>query len=916
MKKPYKLLVSALILLVALALGGCRSSDYKTAKELMSEGKYAEAAELFGALGDYGDASDLAAECGNEIDYAAAAELFEKGDYEKAYAAYAALGSFCDAEDKAVASKREADYAEAVKKMDSGDYAEALALFEGTEGLRDAAERAQTCRREISCAEAEKLFDAGDYSGARELYEALGDFRDAAERVGACDSELAYAAAAELFEKGDYEKAYAAYAALGSFRDAEEKAAASKREVDYAEAVKKMDGGDYAEALALFEGTEGLRDAAQRAQICRREISYAEAEKLLKAGDYSGARELYEALGAFRDAAKRAAECAKELDYAAAAELFEKGDYEKAYAAFDALSSFRDAAEKAAEAKREVDYVKAVEKMESGDYAGALELLEETEGLYDTADRLETCRSEVDYADALEKMDGGDYAGALELLTSLGDFRDAAEKAEICSNETIYAEAVKLMNSGDYGAAYEKFLELCTTETVSLKELYPEEYEEFYEMFLEFGMSEEEIAEELELLFGDVSWPVDTLTGYRDSGELARQCRLEKDYADAQAAYDKKDYDTAYTKFSSLGDFRDAKTKAAECYDKTAGAKLRAAALGDDSVFDRMDAIIQLEFSDPATAAKGAYKLIGEYNGADEDWEIYGGMYLSDMLELCDEQGYADCYELFAKRALATVKFDAEKFYSPGLSTVVVTAAASERMLKNLLPALVNTGCLAGMASWDNPLYHNKMAILEDICGTYVERNSRNTLTALKTARSVIAPLYGQLVESDYYLEPRYALVDDTFHTVTARYGGTVPNFSGTTSVGSTAGKYIILSRDMNYNGSTTPSAWEIDYGMMFALEPDNIPTDPGEADFIVTIENTWTKGGMLYAGERSLQEYGVTSVMNLYTADGKLVANLGSDRAGTTVAFTSPNATSYYTPPERSRLARLLMHNWFGIYN
>jgi hypothetical protein len=102
----------------------------------------------------------------------------------------------------------------------------------------------------------------------------------------------------------------------------------------------------------------------------------------------------------------------------------------------------------------------------------------------------------------------------------------------------------------------------------------------------------------------------------------------------------------------------------------------------------------------------------------------------------------------------------------------------------------------------------------------------------------------------------------------------------------------------------------------MFALEPENIPAKTSDADFIVTVENTWSKGEKLYNGDKSLQSYNVTSEVKLYTADGKLIRNLGSAFNSSSFVMAYENATVYYTEPDRAGAAKKLMQGWFGYYN
>ncbi|NLZ36500.1 MAG: hypothetical protein GX897_03365 [Clostridiales bacterium] len=682
---------------------------------------------------------------------------------------------------------------------------------------------------------AKELMSAGEYKEAITVLFVLGEYKDAPALIAECENEIAYSEAGALLVRDDYENALAAFTALGNFRDSADKAAEAKRELDYIAAVGYMDNGSYEEALELLQTTEGLYDTAERITLCQNEINYVEAAKLFDSGDYPGALKLFSPLGDFRDA----------------------------------------------------------------------------------KDKAKTCENEIAYSDGVKLMNDGDYSAARDKFVSLGDFRDAEDKAQTCENEIVYAEGIKLMDSGDFATAYEKFRSLCVTDETSAKQ-YPDEYNQMLAELREIGMDEGEIQAILYNMFGEtlLGNSEEVLKGYRDSGELAKKCKLEMIYADASAAYNKKDYETAYPLFAQLGSFRDSEKKAAECYDLTIGAELRATALGDGDIYDRANAIKQLADTDPKTAAKGAYKLIGEFNGADEKWDAFYVLRFDRLLELCDKQGYKDCYDLFAKRALETVKYDADKYYTPGLTSVMNTAGASKLMLDKLLPVLVSSGCIKKFASTDESIYYSTVQILSEICRYFIDNNDYDTLSSLLTARTAVKGLYNSFADPNYYLTPRYALSDETVYGMTESYDGSVPAFSGTASVNTTTGKYIVITRDMNKNGRTTPSSWQIDYGIMFALEPENIPAKTSDADFIVTVENTWSKGDKLYSGDKSLQSYNVTSEVKLYTAEGKLIRNLGSAFNSTSFVMAYENATVYYTEPDRAGAAQKLMHGWFGYYN
>lgn len=71
MKNIKKVLAAVLMIAVMFSITGCNSSDYKKAAQLMADGDYAAASEMFKALGDYEDSADQAKECDYQIAKAA-----------------------------------------------------------------------------------------------------------------------------------------------------------------------------------------------------------------------------------------------------------------------------------------------------------------------------------------------------------------------------------------------------------------------------------------------------------------------------------------------------------------------------------------------------------------------------------------------------------------------------------------------------------------------------------------------------------------------------------------------------------------------------------------------------------------------------------------------------------------------------
>jgi len=93
--------LTALLLVAALvfSLTGCSIIDYKKAVKAMEAGSYAEASEMFKALGDYKDSAEKAKEC----DYEVASAQLADGDYLAAREGFRALGDYSDSAAKALA---------------------------------------------------------------------------------------------------------------------------------------------------------------------------------------------------------------------------------------------------------------------------------------------------------------------------------------------------------------------------------------------------------------------------------------------------------------------------------------------------------------------------------------------------------------------------------------------------------------------------------------------------------------------------------------------------------------------------------------------------------------------------------------------------------------------------------------------
>lgn len=128
MKKTIALI---LVLLLALSLTGCKSSDYKEAMSYYADGKYEAACELFKKLGNYEDSIEMVNRC---------------------------------------------IYAMAEEKLETKQYSEAADLFESLGDYEDSSEMVKECNYQL----AHLLIAAKEYDKAREIFGELGDYQDSA----------------------------------------------------------------------------------------------------------------------------------------------------------------------------------------------------------------------------------------------------------------------------------------------------------------------------------------------------------------------------------------------------------------------------------------------------------------------------------------------------------------------------------------------------------------------------------------------------------------------------------------------------------------------------------------------------------------------------------------------------------------
>ena len=203
--------------------------------------------------------------------YMQAQNLLSQGGYEKAAELFDGLGSYEE-------SPRLRMYASAILCGEAGDCAAAVSAFETLGDFRDSGLLAMYYQaRGLQAGIAQ---DPANGIAAIEKYEALTLFRDAQERMTQAQAAV-YAAAGRLADEKQYADAAALAQKLGQYMD-------SAQLVEYYSACSDEAAGSDVQAMNGFAALQDFRDAPQRLAAVQKRI-YDDASALLDEQDYDGA---------------------------------------------------------------------------------------------------------------------------------------------------------------------------------------------------------------------------------------------------------------------------------------------------------------------------------------------------------------------------------------------------------------------------------------------------------------------------------------------------------------------------------------------------------------------------------------------------------------------------------------------------
>lgn len=177
-KKKIGIIIGAIVAVAAIAIGvffgTANMRAYSAAEKMLSNGKYAEAADQFTALGDYRDAAERV----KEAAYQRAKALMEDEAYDEAADVFNGLGDYSDSSELAT----ECIYQSAVAQYDDGDLEHAIETLKTIPDNEKAASLLQSYQYEL----AGQHYADGEYKEAEILYAEISGYEDADELAAQC----------------------------------------------------------------------------------------------------------------------------------------------------------------------------------------------------------------------------------------------------------------------------------------------------------------------------------------------------------------------------------------------------------------------------------------------------------------------------------------------------------------------------------------------------------------------------------------------------------------------------------------------------------------------------------------------------------------------------------------------------------
>ncbi len=561
-QKNKKNLISLAVLFVVALIGlavyfyGLPAYNDNQATNLIKEGKYEEAITILNKLPKRYDISERLQESNlgivkNNI------ELNTEKSLKEAMEGLIPLGEYSNSAELAM----EARYKLGDLYINEKRYDEAIDIFNNISNYGDSKVKLNAA----SYGKAEDFLKAGEYSDAYEIFIGLGNYSDSGEKVVECLYNLGKAA----LNENNYEDALLFFDQTQGFEDSD----ALLVDAGYKLAATLFETQEFARAGELYLKAANSKDAATLYPDARTKANsclYEAGKQAYNNGEYEQAIDYLVGIQDFTDAGVMY----KDSVYRIAESTMNNGELDEALKMLDGIEGSDDVNE----LKAQINYKLAEKDLEAGNKQAAIEKFTALGEYSDSSQRLQM----IAYSSAEEEFTTGNYENAAKLFGDLGKFSDSEERAK----ESLYKVAESHFNNEDYQLAHDIFKQLGDYSNS------PEQANKaIYELAMKLkdegdlkgavDMLSAVDSEDAQDIIDDINYSIGVaymekneyrlameefakVTNFRD-GET--QYMLSK-YSLAEEVYSKGEVLEAAILFAELGQWRDAPTRAEQCYNE------------------------------------------------------------------------------------------------------------------------------------------------------------------------------------------------------------------------------------------------------------------------------------------------------------------------------------------------------------
>ena len=462
-------------------------------------------------------------------EYNQAQALLDSGNLDAAYDAFSEMLDYKDSEAKLL----EINYKKAENFLAQGDLAEAKQYYNLAGEYSDAGQQIKNIDAYIA---AESDYQKNDLTSAGKKYRELGSFLDASSKYEAISGTL-YTQAKKALDDKDYEQAFSLLTTLDDYSDCQTLIA--NIDSEYQAALTLWNNGEKLQAEQGLQSLVGWRDVDEKLMALRLDI----ADDAVKSENYDRALAYYGKVPSTEEIEKKITSASQGKAYQEAVTALDSGKLETAHEKFVAAGEHKDAAQQVALIE---SYEQANTLIAEGKYEEARNIYIGLGNYLSSASKLAACDAAL-YQEASELYNGGNLTEAYDLYTLISGYSDSKEIADKMDSD--YQAALNHIEKG----------ERLEAEAILVKLAGWKDADEKIEIL------RQEIADNA-VETGDFDTAIsyyNLLSNQTEDIKAKLSVAVQgKNYNEATAALKSGDLETAYTKYTAAGDYKDAAKQA------------------------------------------------------------------------------------------------------------------------------------------------------------------------------------------------------------------------------------------------------------------------------------------------------------------------------------------------------------------